>query len=285
MRFWQRFAADRTAAAALCILAVVFLLALSADWITPFDTAHPDLLDSRLPPLSRGQTGAMFWLGSDEQGRDMLTAILLGLRISLIVGVSSALLAGVFGTLVGLDAAEAAGWREAVLMRIVDLQLAIPAILVALMIVAASGKSVLHVTLALVVVEWARFARTARAAAASELGQDYVSAARCLGLSRWHLILRHLLPNCLSPLIVLATTQIARAIALEATLSFLGLGVPQGTPSLGLLIAQGERFMLSGRYWMSFYPGLALLITMFAINLIGDRLRGMLHRDAQENAA
>jgi peptide/nickel transport system permease protein len=174
-------------------------------------------------------------------------------------------------------AAYAGGRIESALMRLVDLQLSFPSILVALMILAFLGKGIGNVMLALVIVEWARYARTARGAALVELKREYIEAASCLALPRWRIVFRHLLPNCLPPLIVIGTIQIARAITLEATLSFLGLGVPITEPSLGLLIANGYQYMLSGKYWISFYPGIALLVTIIAINLVGDQLRDVLN--------
>ena len=162
-------------------------------------------------------------------------------------------------------------------MRLVDLQLSFPSILVALMILAVLGKSVTNVLLALVIVEWAYYARTLRSTALVERRREYIEAAECLALPRYHILLRHLLPNCLPPLIVIGTQQVARAIALEATLSFLGLGVPITEPSLGLLIANGYQYMLSGLYWISFFPGIALLVAVVALNLVGDRLRDVLN--------
>lgn len=162
-------------------------------------------------------------------------------------------------------------------MRLVDLQLSFPTILIALMILAFLGKGVLNVILALVIVEWAAYARTARASALVEKRKEYVEAATALGASPTRILFRHLLPNCLPPLMVIVTVQVARAIALEATLSFLGLGVPVTEPSLGLLIANGYQYMLSGKFWISFYPGLALLVTVVAINLVGDHLRDILN--------
>ena len=253
---------------------MIALLALLAPWIAPqnpYDLAQLDIMNGRLPP------SAEFWLGTDDQGRDMLSGILYGLRISLGVGVGSAVIAGIIGSGTGLVAAYAGGRTEAVVMRLVDLQLSFPAILVALMILAFLGKGVGNVMLALVIVEWARYARTARGAALVERRREYIEAAECLALPRWRVMFFHLLPNCLPPLIVIGTIQIARAITLEATLSFLGLGVPITEPSLGLLIANGYQYMLSGKYWISVYPGIALLITIVAINLVGDQLRDVLN--------
>ncbi len=255
-------------------------LALCAPLVTPqnpYDLMQLDILDGRLPPGSVSATGMTYWLGTDEQGRDMLSGILYGLRISLGVGVSSALFAALVGTTLGLIAAYAGGRTESAVMRIVDLQLSFPSILVALMILAFLGKGVMNVVLALIIVEWAAYARTARGTALVERRKEYIEAAECLAIPRWRILFRHLLPNCLPPLIVIVTVQVARAIALEATLSFLGLGVPVTEPSLGLLIANGYQYMLSGKFWMSFYPGVALLITIVAINLVGDHLRDVLN--------
>jgi peptide/nickel transport system permease protein len=234
-------------------------------------------MSSRLPPGSQSITGETFWLGTDDQGRDMLSGIMYGLRISLTVGIGSAFIAALVGASVGLAAAYVGGRTEALIMRIVDLQLSFPSILVALMLLAFLGKGVLNVVIALVIVEWATYARTARGTALVERRKEYIEAAEALAIPRWRVLFRHLLPNCLPPLIVIGTVQVARAIALEATLSFLGLGVPVTEPSLGLLVANGYQYMLSGMYWISLYPGIALLVTIVAINLVGDRLRDVLN--------
>ena len=279
-RVAQDFAASPVAVAGLVTITIIVLLAITASFIAPqnpYDLAQLDIMDGRLPPGSVSGEGLKFWLGTDDQGRDMLSGILYGLRISLIVGVGSALVAGLVGTALGLSAAYAGGRVEAAIMRLVDLQLSFPAILVALMILAGLGKGVVNVMLALVIVEWASYARTARSAALTERAREYIEAAECLALPRFRVVFRHLLPNCLPPLIVIGTIQVARAIALEATLSFLGLGVPITEPSLGLLIANGYQYMLSGKYWISFYPGIALLVTIMAINLVGDQLRDVLN--------
>ncbi len=274
------FAQSKLASIGFVAVCLILLAAISAPWISPqnpYDLAQLDIMDATLPPGSVSGGGLTFWLGSDDQGRDMLSAILYGLRISLFVGAGSALLAGVIGSALGLIAAYAGGWLESLVMRLVDLQLSFPSILVALMILAVLGKGVGNVMLALVLVEWAYYARTARGAAVAERRREYIEAAECLALSRPRIVFRHLLPNCMPPLIVVATFQMARAIALEATLSFLGLGVPITEPSLGLLIANGYQYMLSGKFWISFYPGIALLLTIVAINLVGDQLRDVLN--------
>ena len=207
----------------------------------------------------------------------MVSGILCGMRISVGVGGGSALIAGVIGTLIGLLAAYAGGKVDTVLMRFADLGLSFPSILVAMLILAYVGKGIFNVMATLVVLEWAYYARTARGQALVERRKEYVEAARGLNLSSWRIMVRHILPNCLPPLIVIGTLQVARAITLEATLSFLGLGVPITEPSLGLLISNGYQYMLSGEYWISFYPGITLLVVIVAINLVGDRLRDILN--------
>ncbi|KRD96365.1 peptide ABC transporter permease [Bosea sp. Root381] len=279
-RALRAFAGSRLAMLGLIALAAIVALAIAAPWIAPqnpYDLMQLDIMDGQLPPGSTAATGMTYWLGTDEQGRDMLSAILYGLRISLLVGFVSAIAAAAIGTTLGLVAAYSGGRTDNAIMRIVDLQLSFPTILVALMILAFLGKGVGNVILALVIVEWAVYARTARASALVQRRKEYVEAALSYGSSGLRVLFRHLLPNCLPPLMVIATVQVARAIALEATLSFLGLGVPVTEPSLGLLIANGYQFMLSGKFWISFYPGIALLVTVVAINLIGDRLRDVLN--------
>jgi peptide/nickel transport system permease protein len=274
------FADSRIAVFGLALLGVIVLMAIMAPLISPqnpYDLAQLDVMDSRLPPGAAMPTGGTYWLGTDDQGRDILSGILYGLRISLGVGVASALFAALVGGSLGLIAGYIGGRTETLIMRVVDLQLSFPAILVALMILAFLGKGVMNVVLALIIVEWAAYARTARGAALVERRKEYIEAAEALALPRWRLLFVHLLPNCLPPLIVIATVQVARAIALEATLSFLGLGVPVTEPSLGLLVANGYQYMLSGKFWISLYPGFALLIAIVAINLVGDRLRDVLN--------
>lgn len=279
-RFVSEFAANKVAVGGLLVFVTIALLAIFAPWIAPqnpYDLAQLDIMDGRLPPGEVGGTGITHWLGTDDQGRDMLSGIIYGLRISLIVGIGSAVIACLVGASLGLLAAYAGGRTDSFIMRLVDLQLSFPTILAALMILAFLGKGVLNVVIALVIVEWAYYARTVRGSALVERRREYIEAAQCLVLPTRRILFRHLFPNCLPPLIVIGTIQIARAIALEATLSFLGLGVPITEPSLGLLIANGFEYMLSGNYWISFYPGIALLITIVSINLMGDHLRDVLN--------
>ena len=258
-------------------LVVVALLAPLVAPQNPYDLSQLDIMDNMLRPGQALSSGAVAWLGTDDQGRDMLSAILYGLRISLGVGTISVVLACVIGVSAGVLAAYAGGWTETIVMRVVDLQLSFPAILVALVLLAVFGRGVDKVVLALVLVQWAYYARTVRGSALVETRREYMEAARCLALPQPRIVFRHLLPNCLPPLIVIATVQIAHAIALEATLSFLGVGVPVTEPSLGMLIAKGYNYLLSGDYWISTFPGVALVIVIVAINLVGDRLRDVLN--------
>ncbi len=280
-RFISEYSESPVAVVSFIVVVLIVAIALLAPWISPqdpYDLAQLDIMDGRQPPGSRSmETGLFFWLGTDDQGRDMLSGIMYGLRISLGVGVGSAVIACIIGSALGLIAAFAGGKVDTGIMRLVDLQLSFPAILVALMILAFLGKGVMNVMLALVIVEWARFARTARSAALVEARREYMEAAKCLALPQWRLVFRHMLPNCMPPIIVIFTILVARSITLEATLSFLGLGVPITEPSLGLLIANGYQYMLSGKYWISFYPGIALLVTIMAINLVGDQMRDVLN--------
>jgi peptide/nickel transport system permease protein len=278
--FIADFLESRIAAAAMAVMALLVAVALAAPWVTPqdpYDLGALDILDSRQPPGAKASAGFTMILGSDGLGRDIYSAIVYGLRISLLVGVMSGLIALLIGMCAGLLAAYAGGRTESVVMRVVDLQLSFPAILVALMLVAVLGKGVEKIMLALVAVQWAYYARTVRASALVERRKEYVEAARGLALSPARIMLRHILPNCLPALIVVGTVQTAHAIALEATLSFLGVGMPPTEPSLGVLIANGFEYMLSGRYWISFFPGIALLVTIVSINLVGDQLREVLN--------
>jgi len=275
------FADSRLALAGLALFLAILAVAVLAPVISPqnpYDLAQLDVLDSRLEPGARSGDGKqVFWLGTDDQGRDMLSAIFYGLRISLGVGVSATLCALALGLTLGLAAAFLGGRVDTLIMRVADIQLSFPAILIALILLALLGQGIDKIIIALVAVQWAYYARTVRSAALVERSKEYIEAATCLALPASRIVFRHLLPNCLPPVIVVATVQVAAAIALEATLSFLGLGLPITEPSLGLLISNGFTYMLSGKYWISFFPGVALLATIVSINLVGDQLRDVLN--------
>ncbi|HTR57862.1 MAG TPA: ABC transporter permease [Casimicrobiaceae bacterium] len=279
-RIASDFIGNPLAVLGLVLLALVIAVAIFAPLISPqnpYDLAQLDVMDSRLPPGSKALTGGTYWLGTDDQGRDMLSAIFYGLRISLSVGVMSTVIALAIGLTLGIAAAYLGGRTDTVIMRIADIQLSFPAILIALILLAVLGQGTLKIVAALVTVQWAYYARTVRSAALVEKRKEYIEAARCLALPPSRIVFHHLLPNCLPPLMVVATVQVAAAIALEATLSFLGLGLPITEPSLGLLIANGYQYLLSGKYWISFFPGVALLITIVGINLVADQLRDVLN--------
>lgn len=280
-RIVRRFFKSRTATLAVALLLLLILLALAAPQIAPqdpYDLAKVSIMESEMAPGALSTDGKIHYLlGTDGAGRDMLSAILFGLRISIGIGVASALVALVFGTCIGLVAAYFGGKVDALIMRIVDVQLSIPAILIALVLLAALGQGVDKTLLALVIVQWAYFARSVRGTALVERRKEYIEAAMGQGLPASRIMFRHILPNCAAPLVVTATLQMAHAITLEATMSFLGIGLPQTKPSLGLLISNGFEYMFSNKYWISVFPGIALVLLVMAINLAGDRLRTVLN--------
>ena len=282
---WRRFAdayrSNGVATAAALMVLLLVCAALLAPWIAPqnpYDLGQVDMMDARLPPGSVSPaSGITYWLGTDAQGRDLVSAMLYGLRISVAVGFGATVLALAVGVLVGLFAGYAGGRTDAWLMRLVDAQLSFPAVLVALILIAILGQGTGKVVAALVCAQWAYYARTVRGVALVEGRKEYIEAAQVLALPRWRIVLKHLLPNCLPSLVVVAALQVASAISLEATLSFLGVGLPVTEPSLGLLIANGYTYLLSGKYWISVYPGLVLLVAIVCINLVADQLRDVLN--------
>ncbi|MBN7776379.1 ABC transporter permease [Nitratireductor aquimarinus] len=279
-RFLHEFTRNKTATIAAIVVLVIAILAIFAPLVAPqnpYDLASLVLRDARRPPGYVGTTGMLHLLGTDSQGRDLLSAILYGLRISLQMGLLAGAIAFSIGAVVGTSAAYLGGRFEAIVMRIIDLQLSFPAILLAFVIAALLGQGAWQLIMALVFAQYAYFARTAHGAASAERHKDYVEAALSTPLSARRVVLRHILPNSLPPLIVVATVQVASAIALEATLSFLGVGLPPTEPSLGMLISNGFQYLLSGRYWISIYPGVALIILIVSINLVGDQIRDQLN--------
>jgi peptide/nickel transport system permease protein len=279
--FLRQFRSSRLALLGVFLLLAMIVAAILAPWIAPqnpYDLARIDVLDARLPPgAMSAEHGIRYLLGTDEQGRDMLSAILYGMRISVFVGVASTVIALAIGLALGLLAGYVGGKIEGIIMRVADIQLSFPSILIALILLALLGPGIDKIVLALVAVQWAYYARTTRSAALVERRKEYIEAAVGLGLPPSRIVFRHLLPNCLPPLIVVAALQVASAISLEATLSFLGLGLPVTEPSLGLLIANGFNYLLSGKYWISLFPGIALLALIVAINLVADQLREVLN--------
>lgn len=277
-RFWREFSRSPLAVLGLVSTGFLILVAAFAPWLAPqdpYDLSQIDFMDGELPPFSQGLAGETFWLGTDAQGRDMVSAIMYGLRASFTVAFSAGAIAFAAGTTLGLLAAYSRGRIDALIMRTAEIQISFPAILIALMLLAVFGRGIDKTIIALAMVQWAYYARAIRGAAFTEMSKEYIQACRLMRLPTRLILVRHLFPNVLPPLLVIASVQLANAITLEATLSFLGLGLPLTEPSLGLLIANGFDYMLSGQTWISLYPGLALLIVIVSINLLADRLREM----------
>ena len=287
---WPRFRRSKIAVGATMVTAIIVLGGLLAPLLAsqnPFDPAALDLYNSLIPPLWRAGGDARFLLGSDDQGRDMLSALLYGSRISLIVGIASVVFAAVLGVAIGLVAGYKGGWLDTLAMRLADVQLTIPAILIALMVdglARAALPPATHDAVAIYVLifsigiaDWPQYARVVRAATAVQKTLGYVSAARVMGVPSPTIVLRHILPNVLTSVMVLGTLGLALAIISEATLSFLGVGMPPTAPSLGTLIRIGNNFLFSGEWWITLFPSLTLVILALAVNMLGDWLRDALN--------
>jgi peptide/nickel transport system permease protein len=275
---------------AAVITLLLFLAALFAPWLAPhntYDVASLDLMDAFRPPAWATGGDSHFLLGTDDQGRDVLSSIMFGLRISLLVGFVSVVLAAVVGTLLGLISGYVGGVLDSVIMRIADVQLTFPAILIALLIDGIVGSLLspvahkefkIYVLVAAIAASlWVNFARTVRGSTMVEKNKEYVQAAKVIGVHPVLIMLRHVLPNVLGPVLVIATLSLAIAVLTEATLSFLGVGVPVTRPSLGTLIRIGNDFLFSGEWWMTVFPGVALILLVLAVNLLGDWLRDALN--------
>jgi len=259
-----------------CVLAAFVLLALSASLIAPQNPYDPLQIfgwEASSPPGTPAGSGYLYLLGTDGLGRDILSTILYGLRISLVVAVTSSVIAALVGIAAGVSAAYFGKWIDVVIMRIVDLQLSLPTILVALIAIVMLGPGIDRIILAIIIVQWATYARLARGVALSEISKPYLDAARLLRLPGSRVIFRHLLPNSIGPVITLLPIELGHAVALEATLSFLGLGVPIDKPSLGSAVANGFQYLLTGQYWISLFPGLVLFGLIASINFVGEDVR------------
>ncbi len=269
------FVASPGAVVGVALLGIILVVAFATPFMAqqnPYDLAQLDLREGRLPPGSTAPSGATFWLGTDEHGRDLLTAIFYGLRTSLTVGILSTLIALVLGLATGLCAVYFGGRTAAVITRVAEVQLSFPALLIALLLLVVLGPGMGRVIAALAVAQWPYYVRALHGAARMEQRKPYLEAARGLALAPGRILYGHLLPNCLPQLFAVAAAQVATAIALEATLSFLGIGLPRTDPSLGVLIAEGYPQLLSGNYWISFFPGVALLLTLVSVHLVADPL-------------
>jgi peptide/nickel transport system permease protein len=282
---WHSFSHSWVAMGAMAVAAICLLGAVAAPWLAPtnpFDLTQIDLMSSRLPPAWLADGRRAFLLGSDDQGRDMLSLLMFGTRISLLVGLTSVLLSMLLGVGLGLLSGYVGGFADALIMRVCDVLLSFPAILVALLIDGV-GRALFPQThdelayvvliLAISLTGWVQYARTVRGSTMVERRKEYVQAARLLGASPTHIMFRHVLPNVLGPVMVIATIQVAVAIQIEAALSYLGVGMPATSPSLGTLIRTGQAFLFSGEWWITFIPGLALAAIALSVNLLGDWLR------------
>ena len=286
---WHSFTSSPVAMGAAGVALLCAICAIFAPWIAPFDPfdlAALDLSDATLPPAWSDEGKARYLLGTDDQGRDILSALMYGARISLLVGLASVVLSVIIGVGLGLLSGFVGGRVDAFIMRTCDVMLSFPSILVALLIDGV-GRALFpqaHDTLAFAVLilaislsGWVQYARTVRGSTLVERNKEYVQAARVIGVAPWRIMLRHVMPNVMGPVLVLATIQVATAILTEATLSFLGVGVPPTSPSLGTLIRIGNDFLFSGEWWITIFPGLVLVMIALSVNLLGDWLRDALN--------
>ncbi len=283
---WHSFKESKVTMLAGIITAFLLITSFAAPLLapyTPFDPGSISLWAADLPPMSVDEDGNTYLMGTDNQGRDILSVIMYGMRTSLIVGAGAIIFAAILGSAIGLISAYFGGWLDSLLMRIADVQLSFPAILVALLINGVAkatlspnvldGAMMYILIFSLGMAAWVPFARSVRAAAMVENQKEYVLAARIMGVPVRSILLRHLLPNVLNPILVIATVNLAISIITEATLSFLGVGMPQTEPSLGTLIRVGANFLMSGEWWITLFPGITLVILVLSVNLLGDWLR------------
>ena len=284
------FKRDPIAIMSFVVLLVLAIISILAPVIAPYntyDTATFDIMDAEMPPSWMEGGSEMFLLGTDIQGRDLLSTMIYGLRVSFLIGVGAVLLQAVVGILVGLLSGYLGGKIDAFLMRIADIQFSIPYLIVAIFTAAifklaygVGRYAELAVPLLIIIIgmsEWPKYARTVRASVLGEKNKEYVEAARVIGINRWLIMYRHVLPNTLTPVLVISTIQVAEAIMSEAALSFLGLGMPVTKPSLGSLIQSGFEYIFSGSWWITFFPGGLLVIVILVILLLGDWLRDVLN--------
>lgn len=287
---WYSFRKNPVAIISALVTLLMIFSAIFAPWIAPhdpFDLAKISIMDSNIPPAWNAGGDSNFLLGTDDQGRGILSTILFGARISLLVGFSSVIFSMVVGIALGLISGYVGGRTDAIIMRIADIQLSFPAILIALLVDGVARgivPSELHADISIYVLifaigisGWVQYARTVRGSTLVEKSKEYVQAARVIGIRPMTILRRHVLPNVMGPVMVIATIHLAIAIITEATLSFLGVGVPPTTPSLGTLIRIGNEYLFSGDWWITIFPGLALVILVLAVNLLGDWMRDALN--------
>ena len=262
---------------ALLILAIMVLLALIGPTISPRDPNRQNLIKRMTPPLQQNAQGEVeFLLGTNGLGQDVLSRLIYGARISIAVGFAAVVIGGLIGTLLGLAGGYTGGVIDDVIMRLADIQLAFPFILLAIMVLVVLGSGVLNLVLVLGIGQWVTYARIARGETIARRGQEYVEAARSVGMGHWRIMFREILPNILAPLIVIASFNVASVILAEASLSFLGLGVPPTVPTWGRMLADSRDGLLAGKWWLAFFPGLAIMLTVLSLNILGDWLRDFL---------
>lgn len=288
--FWHSFTRDKVAMVSFAVFVLYALAALLAPLLAPhnpYDPAQIDILDSELPPVWQADGDERFLLGTDDQGRDLLSTMLYGTRISLTIGVCAVLLQALLGIVIGLCAGYFGGRVDSLLMRVADVQLSFSTMMVAIVVLAVfqatfgtelyQELAMLMLVLVIGIAEWPQYARTIRASVLAEKKKEYVDAARVMGLRTPRIMFRHILPNTLSPILVISTVQVANAIITEASLSFLGLGMPVSQPSLGSLISSGFEYIFSGAWWITVIPGIVLVTLVLVMNLLGDWLRDVLN--------
>jgi peptide/nickel transport system permease protein len=288
--FLYSFKRDKVAISSFVVLMIFLILALTAPWISPmnpYDAASIDIMNSEIPPMWMAEGSSEFPLGTDNMGRDMLSTMFYGLRTSIIIGLGAVAIQGFIGVVLGLMAGYLGEKTDAVIMRIADIQFSFPYLMMAILmsaifqVVFGLGSferlAVPLLTIIIGLSNWPMFARTIRASVMGEKNKEYVEAARVIGLPKWSIMFRHILPNSLTSVMVISTIQVANAVMSEAALSFLGLGMPVSRPSLGSLIRAGQEFFFSGSWWITIFPGLWLVLFVLVINLLGDWLRDVLN--------
>jgi peptide/nickel transport system permease protein len=288
--FLHSFKRDKVAISSFVVLVIFLILAITAPWISPmdpYDSVNIDIMNSEIPPMWMEDGSSQFPLGTDNMGRDMLSTMFYGLRTSIVIGLGAVTIQGVIGVVLGLMAGYMGGKTDAVIMRIADIQFSFPYLMMAILMSAIfqvvfglgsfERMAIPLLTLIIGLSNWPMFARTIRASVMGEKNKEYVEAARVIGLPRWTIMFRHILPNSLTSVMVISTIQVANAVMSEAALSFLGLGMPVTKPSLGSLIRAGQEYFFSGSWWITVFPGLWLVLFVLVINLLGDWLRDVLN--------
>lgn len=282
-RAFQSMITSRWALIGMLILLVVTFVAIFGPWLAPFDPNRQNIMMRLLEPGQEGAGDLTYWLGSDQLGRDVLSRLLYGARVSLLVGVAAIAVGGTLGTVAGLVSGYYGGWIDDVIMRLGDIQLAFPFILLAIMFLVVLGPGLVNIILVLGIGQWITYARIVRAQTLSLREKEYVEAARAMGDSTFSILFRTILPNIIAPLTVIASFNVAGVILSEAALSFLGLGVPPDVPTWGSMLSESRDHLLSNKWWMAVFPGLAIVFTVLAFNIIGDWLRDFLDPRLKEN--